>query len=322
MPVISVIIPAYNAEQTILDTIASIQKQSFSDFELLIINDGSTDRTLELVQAIADERIQIFSYKNAGVSAARNRGISHASGEFISFIDADDLWTPDKLELQLAALEHRPEAGVAYSWTYIMDEKGKFFHVDKSIFFEGDVYANLLVKNFLCSGSNSLVRKQALDAVGEFDSTLTHGEDWEFYLRLAATWPFVVVPKPQILYRQTSGSASSKIEVMERGILRATEKAFHAAPQELQHLKNENLANFYQYLTGICLSYVANVDQVKQAGHKLQMSIRLYPKTLMNRTTQRYVVKWLLMRLLSPKVAKYLTRPIGIARAIRASKLT
>ena len=90
MLVTSVIIPAYNAEHTISETIASVQKQTFSDFELLIIDDGSTDRTLKLVQASTDERIKIFSYKNAGVSVARNRGIAHANGEFISFVDADD----------------------------------------------------------------------------------------------------------------------------------------------------------------------------------------------------------------------------------------
>ena len=321
MPVISVIIPTYNAERTILETITSVQKQTFSDFELLLINDGSSDRTLELLQNISDERLQIFSYENAGVSVARNRGIAHATGEVIAFLDADDLWTPDKLELQVAALQQHPQAGVAYSWTYIMDEKGKSFHVDESIFFEGDVYVNLLVRNFICSGSNSLIRRQAIESVGEFDPTLTHGEDWEFYLRLAADWPFVVVPKAQILYRQTSGSASSKVEVMEKGVLRAVEKVFIAVPKELQYLKNQNLANFYQYLTGICLTYVTDVNQLKQAGQKLQMAIRLYPKTLLDRTTQRYVLKWLLMRLLSPKVARYLTRPFGIARAIRAPSL-
>ncbi len=120
MPKISIITPAYNAERTILETIESVQNQTFSNFELIVINDGSKDRTLDLLQTIKDERLKIFSYENGGVAIARNRGLSHATGDFIAFIDADDLWTPDKLELQLAALQKHPEAGVAYSWTYFM----------------------------------------------------------------------------------------------------------------------------------------------------------------------------------------------------------
>src|SRR5690242_20728341 len=99
-PQISVIIPVYNGERTILETIASVQQQTFSDFELIVINDGSTDRTLELLNSVEDPRLKILSYSNGGLPVARNRGISHATGEFITFIDADDLWTSDKLEAQ------------------------------------------------------------------------------------------------------------------------------------------------------------------------------------------------------------------------------
>ena len=115
MPTISVVIPAYNAEHTILDTIKSVQQQTFSDYEIIVINDGSEDRTLELVEQVEDSRVKVFSYSNGGLSTARNRGIARATGEYITFLDADDLWTPDKLEAQLAALQKHPEAGVAYS---------------------------------------------------------------------------------------------------------------------------------------------------------------------------------------------------------------
>ena len=117
MSTISVVIPAYNAAKTISETIDSVRRQTFTDFELIVINDGSSDHTAELVNAVADDRLQLFSYENGGLPVARNRGIDRASGEFIAFLDADDLWTPDKLELQLEALQKHPEAGVAYSWT-------------------------------------------------------------------------------------------------------------------------------------------------------------------------------------------------------------
>lgn len=128
MPTISVIVPAYNAEKTILKTIESVLKQTFTDFELIIINDGSNDSTLNIVNSINDDRIKVFSYANSGVCVSRNRGIEQAQGEYISFLDADDLWTTDKLELQLKALQENPQTAIAYSWTDYIDENGKFLY--------------------------------------------------------------------------------------------------------------------------------------------------------------------------------------------------
>jgi glycosyltransferase involved in cell wall biosynthesis len=91
MPLISVVIPVYNGEKTILETIESVLNQSFTDFEIIVINDGSQDATLEIVSSIKDPRLKVFSYPNAGQAIARNRGVSHAVGEFVSFLDADDL---------------------------------------------------------------------------------------------------------------------------------------------------------------------------------------------------------------------------------------
>jgi glycosyltransferase involved in cell wall biosynthesis len=172
MPLVSVIIPVYNADRTLLETVDSVQNQTLTNIEIIIINDGSTDRTLDIIQNISDARVKVFSYKNGGLPTARNRGIAQATGEFISFIDADDLWTPDKLARQLAALEAHPEAAVAYSWTQTIDEQGHWLHQYHSVFLEGDVYPEILVNNFVSNGSNVLVRKEAILSVGEFDSTL------------------------------------------------------------------------------------------------------------------------------------------------------
>lgn len=321
MPTISVIVPAFNAERTVLETIASVQQQTLSDFELIVINDGSTDQTLELLSTVRDPRFKVFSYKNGGLPVARNRGISHSTGEFIAFLDADDLWTADKLELQLAALQKRPEAGVAYSWTRYMDEQGNPSPSYESVFFEGNVFAELLVNNFLTNGSNPLIRMQAIEAVGDFDSTCLVSEDWEFYLRLAARWPFVVVPKPQILYRQSSSSMSANIEVMEKNLPILVGKVFGSAPPELQYLKSKSLCRMYQYLTGLCLDRGTDSNKVNLAGQKLQMAIRVYPQTLLDKETQRCVMKWLLMRLLSPKVAKYFKRPTVMSLATNDPRL-
>lgn len=309
MPIISIVIPTYNAERTILKTVESVQQQTFSDIEIILINDGSTDLSLELLQNVKDERLKIFSYENGGLCVARNRGISHATGEFIAFLDADDLWTPDKLELQFAALQQHPEAGVAYSWTYFLDEKTKVTYTGASTLFEGNVQANLLVNNFIASGSNPLIRRQAIESTGDFDSTLKSCEDWDYWLRLSAYWSFVVVPKHQIFYLQSSSSMSSKVKTMEEAGLIVIDKAFQVAPSELKSLKKQSLAWLYLYCTQQYLkSNTKSIDAVSRAGEKLLKAIRLHPQILFGdyapNLIKWLIKKWILILLAQGQVAK------------------
>lgn len=247
MMLISVVIPVYNGEKTIKDTIESVLAQTFQNFELIVINDGSKDSTLEIISGIQDPRIKVFSYPNAGLSASRNRGIAQASGEYISFIDADDLWTPDKLESQLKALEENPQAVLAYSWTNCIDESGQLLGPGDRSNISGDVYATLLLNNFLENGSNALIRTKVFAEVGGFDESLNSAEDWDMWLRLAARYPFVLVPFPHILYRVYTTSMSSNVLKMEAACLRVIERAFEQAPDSLQYLKEPSIANIYKY---------------------------------------------------------------------------
>lgn len=249
MSLISVIIPVYNGEKTIRETIESVLNQTFRDFELIILNDGSQDSTLEVVSSIQDSRLKVFSHPNAGLAASRNRGTFHAVGEYISFIDADDLWTPDKLETQLKALQDNPEAAVAYSWTNYIDESGQFLRRGGYLTANGDVYAKLLVVDFLENGSNPLIRRQALIQVGGFDESLPAAEDWDILLRLAAQYSFVAVPYPQILYRVSASSMSAHVVRQETACLKVLDRAFNQAPESLQYLKKYSMANLYRYLS-------------------------------------------------------------------------
>ena len=305
MPKISVIIPTYNAEATILETLQSLGQQTLADFEILVINDGSTDRTLEVLKGFCDKRLRVFSFENAGATVARNRGIARAGGEFIAFLDADDLWSADKLEWQLAALEQHPEAGVAYSWTAFIDEQGQFLYKQPPVYFEGNVYPQLLLKNFLACGSVPLIRRQAIESVGEFVPGLASSQDWEYWLRLARQWSFVLVPKHQVFYRQRVGAISSQIDRRENCHLLVTERAFQAAPKELQYLKTQSLANAYEHIARLYISRRFDPEAVKQGGQKLKKAIQLYPKLLLNGETQRLLGKWLLMRSLPFKSSNY-----------------
>lgn len=249
MPLISVVIPVYNGEKTIRETIESVINQTFEDFELIVIDDGSQDSTLEIVKSIPDSRLKVFSFPNAGLAASRNRGIKLACGDYISFIDADDLWIPDKLESQLQALQDNPQAAVAYSWTDCIDEFGDFSRRGNHITIQGNVYAQLLLTDFIENGSNLLIRAQAFQKVGYFDESLPAAEDWDMWLRLAANYEFVVVPSVQVLYRLSASSMSANVVRQEAACLRVIERAFAQAPHSLQHLKNRSLANLYKYLT-------------------------------------------------------------------------
>lgn len=306
MSIISVIIPVYNGEKTIQETIVSVLKQTFFEWELIIINDGSIDSTLEIVSSIKDSRIKIFSYHNAGLATSRNRGIANASGEFISFLDADDIWTPDKLELQLKALQENPLAAVAYSWTDLIDESSRFLRPSSHITANGDVYARLLLINFLENGSNPLIRKQALTEVGGFDESLSAAEDWDMWLRLAACYHFVAVPSAQILYRVSTNSMSASIYRQTVEQIKVLEKAFVQAPDSLQYLKRCSFSNMYNYLIFKCFEGSVTQGKSLTAAKLLWLAIANDPSWLRSRVIWKVILKIIVGILLPDRQAQAL----------------
>ncbi len=283
---ISVIIPVFNGEKTIRETINSILNQTFQDIEVIIINDGSTDATLEIIESISDSRIKIFSYPNAGLSASRNRGISLAKKEYISFIDADDLWTPDKLESQWQALQSNPQAAVAYSWTDYIDESSKFLKSGRRVKVNGDAFSKLLVANFLENGSNPLIEKTALDKVGGFDESLFAAEDKDMWLRLAANYDFVCVEKPQILYRTSTNSMSTNLKRQEAASLQVIKRGFsYPKAEKLQHLKKQSISLLYQYLTFKAIEAPPEKRQTLTAAYFLWNWIKNNPAMVKNKRT-------------------------------------
>lgn len=248
LPKISVIIPAYNSEKTISHTIQSVLNQTFTDLELIVINDGSQDSTLKIVTQIKDPRIKVFSYSNAGGNISRNRGLQRAVGEFVSFLDADDLWTPDKLQSQLKALQENATAKVAYSWTDYINTNGEFILSGKRVNVNGNVYENLLLNNFLENGSNPLICRKSLIKLGGFDESLSAAQDWDMWLRLASKFDFICVPSVQILYRISTNSVSCNLVRQEKSCLQVLERAYKERPSALKHSWNLSLANLYKYL--------------------------------------------------------------------------
>lgn len=317
MPLVSVIVPAYNAEETLLETMQSVLSQTFTDLELIVVDDGSADNTVAIARSVKDPRVRVCSYPNGGAALARNRGIALSNGAFLSFLDSDDLWTSDKLEKQLNALQANPEAGGAYSWTLIMDEKGENFYPGNCESYEGDVYPHLLLSNFIGSGSNMLVRREASDTIGGFDTTLYSHEDWDYYLRLSRQWLFVSVSEPQILYRKREDSVCSNFEVMEKYIFVLHKKMFKSVPPALRYLEPQSRAKKYEFLTQIALTHISSWQDCRRAIRTLTKAATLHPSLLRTRRFQILVFKLLVTLSLTPKLAN---RALFFLMSLRAKQ--
>ncbi|MBI1357552.1 MAG: glycosyltransferase [Acidobacteria bacterium] len=248
-PEVSVVMPAYNAAGFLAEAVESVLRQSFPDFELIVVDDGSTDGTASVAGAVRDSRVRCVSTPHGGASAARNHGVRLARGRYVAFLDSDDIWLDDKLSAQLAALRVRPAAGAAYGFVDSIDEQGGGRSLLMRQAENGDVYGALLVNYFLGCGSNLLVRKALLAEAGGFDESLEAAEDWDLCLRLSQRCDLVCVPKVVCLYRQRPGSLSSRLEVVERANRRVLEAAYRTAPAQWRSLRPRSLALLYRYLT-------------------------------------------------------------------------
>lgn len=293
MPKVSIIIPTYNSQDTIKETIASVQKQSLTDWELIIIDDGSSDNTVKLIREIDESRIKLVVCENGGVSVARNRGIARCQGEYIAFLDADDLWTENKLSSQTKALDLDLQAQVVYSWTKYVDERGELLFAGPRFSYRGDVFKQLLQRNFLLNASNILIRRDVLDLVPGFDPELTYAADWDFYLRLAKNFNFVLVPDYQTYYRQSDNSMSTKIEAMRKQCLDALDLTFEDVADELKYLKDISHSNFYLYCADLYRKRISAGDcnGLRSAWQSLHQAIALHPNNLLKIDTQRILIK-------------------------------
>lgn len=212
-PVVSIIIPTYNCALYIAETITSVLNQSFKDIELIVVDDGSTDATRDIVASFG-QPVRLVTQANAGVCVARNRGISEAAGKYICLMDHDDYWFPHKLARQVSILEQQPETGVVYS-SFILwhrdESTGQFpspdsfdlnTYLDDTVpEFSGWIYHQFLIDCWMLT-STAMFRAEIFDQCGLFDESLPYSEDWDLWLRISRSYPFVQLRRPTTLYRQ------------------------------------------------------------------------------------------------------------------------
>ena len=255
-PLVSVVIPAYNAERFIATTLQSVLSQTYQNLEVIVVDDGSGDRTVEIVDSIAqkDRRVVMLQQPNSGVAAARNLAIANSTGEFIAPIDADDIWYPENIEKQVRCFERSDfDVGLVYSWSVDIDENDCLQKEARTSHIEGRVYQTLMLHNFMGNASCSLIRRTCLEKVGNYSTQLKEqnaqgGEDWELYLRVAEQYKFRVVPEILVGYRKFAGSMSSNYIAMAKShylIWQSIRQKYSKIPQIIYQLSS---SSFHMYL--------------------------------------------------------------------------
>lgn len=211
MAKISTIIPAYNCADHIRETIESVFSQTVKDMELIVVDDGSADKTGDVLQSFGSKLRHIRHKENRGPSAARNSGVKESKGEYIAFLDHDDVWLPDKIEEQLKLFEKNKDLGLVYSNFYYVDmagaQMGELFDNIKP--HRGLVFEKLIMSNFIPT-SSVMVRKKVLDEVGLFDENFLISQDYDLYIRIAERCRIDFVERPLLKYRVHPASFSTR----------------------------------------------------------------------------------------------------------------
>ena len=254
---ISVVIPLFNKEKSISNTIYSVLSQTFPDFEIVVINDGSTDNSLVVLDRIKDNRITIVSQVNSGVSSARNSGIRHAKYNLIALLDGDDLWDCSFLEEMSYLINSYPDAalyGCGYSFqhcnsTTTTPDLGLNSH------FKGYLdYFTYAKNNTLFTSSSVIFRKDAFIEIGEFDSSLISGEDIDLWIRFGLHKNVAFYNKPLAIYKLDGENRSLNRPVSKANSLIWNLSKYkdyeNSNPVFKEFLDNWRLANIYNYLTG------------------------------------------------------------------------
>ncbi|MCM1984688.1 glycosyltransferase family 2 protein [Lyngbya confervoides] len=300
MPQVSIVIPAYNAMAFLPETLASALSQTFRDFEIILVDDGSTDGIIPWVRSHPHPQVQLISQSNQGLAGARNTGIRESSGEYIAFLDADDLWHPEKLAHQVKVLDREPEVGLVYTWVANIDSQGQPTGRIHQHQLQGKIWPALTQHNIVECGSVALVRRQCFDHCGVFDTQLgSFLEDWDMWLRLARHYPFQVVPIPLVQYRQHPQSASKNWTAMAQSFQRVMKKTFSQAASEDLTLQAKSCGHFYLY----CLAWKpiqSQAQDYKQARRFLRQALQYDPSLRFSREHGRLLLAMTLMRLFGP----------------------
>jgi len=245
MEKVSIIIPAYNKAELTVKTVDSVLKQTYPNIEILVVDDGSTDNTREVLSSYQD-KIRYIYKENGGASSARNFGIKKAKGEFIGFVDCDDLYARDKVELSVTYLKKNPDFGYLHTGACFIDEKdeivGDYSHPMSQQ--QGWVSRRLILHNFICN-STVFMRKSALERTGFFDEEIFTPADWDMWIRLAEIVQIGYIDYPLTYYRVSDNFVFSRLKRAEKEERFVIEKYFKRNIHMGNIFKRRVLSNLY-----------------------------------------------------------------------------
>lgn len=236
---ISVIIPTYQRAELVLTAVESVRRQSFRDWELLVVDDGSSDGTIDALERIREPRLRVIRQAHSGVSAARNRGIQQARYEWIAFLDSDDSWKPRKLERQLESLEAEPAYQICFTDEIWIRNGVRVNQKKRHRKQSGWIYPRCL-RLCIVSPSSILLHRSVLERMGQFDESFPVCEDYELWLRLAARYPILFLPQPLIV---KTGGHHDQLSRSRWGLDRFRVRAM------LKILESDQLSPYLHHLT-------------------------------------------------------------------------
>lgn len=302
-PVVSVITTVYNAETFLEATLRSLLAQTFGNFEAVIIDDGSADGSTGIIERLAaeDARIRFLRQRNQGFAAAVNRGLAEARGEFIAFLDHDDLWHPDKLRQQVGALRASPAAGLVACHSALLDGELRCSGWRFGSRVNGKAYRRMRFCDLVAGGSVPLVRREFIQQAGGFDTApaMQGRTDWDYWLRLSRLCPFTSVDATLVGYVRRPGNFSADYRRMIRAGVEVLAKAAQQDPElagsTLQRAMARDAFGIF------CLSLADG--ELQEAGRILRhsLSISVAPVAL-DPKRWAIVVLYLMARLLPPKL--------------------
>ncbi len=256
-PPVSAIITAYNNEATIGQAIESMLGQDFADREVIVVDDGSKDDTRRRIESYGNAVRPVFQ-ENRGSASARNAGAQTARGKYLAFLDGDDVALPERLRLQVAALESREEVGLVYGNIYLMDARGKRARLrgGRGRYKSGHVTRELAVKNFV-PFSTTMLRRKLLEEIGLFDESIRSSEDWDMLVRLSRRCEFLYLDRPLAYYRILPNSKTANLKEKERAYKHVQSKIFaeNNFGSDSGRLRRLSDASLQFSLLGISLRY-------------------------------------------------------------------
>ena len=333
MKKVSVIIPVYKVEKYIAATVESVLKQSYKHFELLIIDDGSPDQSIEICQQFTDPRIKIIRQRNRGVSAARNTGIRHAQGTYLAFLDGDDLWLPEKLDKHVKHLESSSTVGVSFSHSAFIDEVGKSLGIYQISKIREITAPYVLYRNPIGNGSAPVIRREVLEAIKfqsnlhgtmedcYFDEQLHHIEDVECWLRIAiqTDWQIEGIPEALTLYRLSLGGASTNLIRQFESLEKVLEKTRSYAPGLIAQWGNPAKAYQLRFLARRAVRLKAASTAIQMAHRALFTHWRILleePRRTLLTLAAAYSL-WLMPRSLYCQIETFALKITGAAQKRR-----